>query len=65
MFSVVNISRFVDCDAEEALTASTNKFIDRYKLVEKIAKERAIDMKQVQVAELDMLWNEAKDLLKR
>ncbi|MCM1545104.1 MAG: nucleoside triphosphate pyrophosphohydrolase [Ruminococcus sp.] len=64
LFSAVNISRFLDVDAEEALTASNDKFISRYLLVEKLAAERNIDMKKSTLEELDKLWNEAKKMTK-
>ena len=35
LFSCVNISRFIGVDSEEALKASTDKFITRFKIVEK------------------------------
>ncbi len=60
LFSVVNVSRFLDCDAEEALTASTDKFIERFTTVEKFAEERNIDMKNSSLDILDKLWEEAK-----
>ena len=60
LFSAVNISRFVDCDAEEALTAASDKFSARFAYVEKIAAERNIDMKNTSLSELDRLWDEAK-----
>lgn len=61
LFSVVNVSRFLNVDAEEALTAATDKFIQRYKIVEKTAAEQGIDMKESDISELDRLWNEAKE----
>lgn len=64
LFSAVNIARFLGVDAEEALTASNNKFIERYLLVEKLAEERGIVMSETPLEELDMLWKEAKELLK-
>lgn len=60
LFSCVNISRFLDVDAEEALTAATDKFMKRYLIVEKLAEERNIDMKNSPIEELDLLWDEAK-----
>ncbi|MBP9989643.1 MAG: nucleoside triphosphate pyrophosphohydrolase [Ruminococcus sp.] len=60
LFSVVNVSRFVDIDAEESLTASTDKFVSRFKKVEQMAAERNIDMKTAGLDELDALWDEAK-----
>ncbi len=60
LFSVVNVSRFVKVDSEEALTNSTDKFIDRFSKVEKMAKEKGMDMKNTDLAELDKLWDLAK-----
>lgn len=60
LFSAVNVSRFVDTDAEEALTDATDKFVARFKTVEKHANERNIDMKQSDIETLDRLWDEAK-----
>lgn len=63
LFSAVNVSRFVKVDAEEALTASTDKFIARFKIVEKLAEERSINMKTADLDILDALWDEAKKSL--
>lgn len=60
LFSCVNVSRFIDVDSEEALTGATDKFMERYILVEKLAEERGIDMKSSTIEELDELWDEAK-----
>ena len=60
LFSVVNVSRFVKCDAEEALTAASDKFIARFVRVEQLARERGIDMESASLEKLDELWNEAK-----
>lgn len=60
LFSCVNAARFCGCDAEEALTASTNKFIARFLIAEQLAAQRGIDMSVAPEEELDELWNEAK-----
>lgn len=60
LFSAVNVSRFVDVEAEEALTDSTDKFVERFKKVEAMADEKGIDMKTTELAVLDELWDEAK-----
>lgn len=64
LFSVVNISRFLKVDPEDALTNTTDKFIKRFSLVEKMAKENGLDMKAASLEELDMLWDKAKELLR-
>ncbi len=60
LFSVVNVSRFIGVDSEEALTGSTDKFIDRFSKVEKMADERGMNMKETDLSELDKLWDLAK-----
>jgi tetrapyrrole methylase family protein/MazG family protein len=64
LFSCVNISRFIGVDSEEALKASTDKFITRFKIVEKLADENDIDMNNSSIEELDALWDKAKEILK-
>ena len=60
LFSAVNVSRFIKTDAEEALTAASDKFLARFTKVESLAQERNIDMKSSSLEELDKLWDEAK-----
>ena len=50
----------VKCDAEEALTAASDKFIARFIRVEQLARERGIDMESAPLEKLDELWDEAK-----
>lgn len=64
LFAVVNVSRFSDVDPEEALTGSTDKFLDRFSLVEKMAAEQGIDIKTADVETFDMLWEKAKIMIK-
>ena len=60
LFSAVNVSRFIKVDAEESLTASSDKFLARFTQVEKLANERGIDMKNSSLEVLDALWDEVK-----
>lgn len=60
LFSAVNTARFLGCDAEECLTASTDKFIRRYKQVEAMAAQRGVAMQTASLEALDRLWDEAK-----
>lgn len=65
LFSVVNVSRFINVDSEEALTNATDKFIDRFSKVEKMANDRGLNMKETELSELDKLWDEAKKVSKK
>lgn len=60
LFSVVNVSRFLHTDPEEALTRSCDKFIERFGKVEELAASRGLDMKAASLEELDSIWDEVK-----
>ena len=64
LFAAVNAARFTGVEAEESLTASSDKFASRFKITEELAKQRNIDMKSASIEELDVLWDEAKKLTK-
>ena len=60
LFAVVNVSRFLHVEPEQALSLACNKFIGRFAGVEKLAAERGIDMEKSSLEELDQLWDEVK-----
>jgi tetrapyrrole methylase family protein/MazG family protein len=64
LFSAVNVSRFVDTDAEQSLTTATDKFIRRFDRVEQLAAERGIELSSATLETLDALWAEAKQQTK-
>lgn len=65
LFSLVNLARFVKVNPEEALRRSTNRFIDRFHLVETQAAEKGTALTDMTLAEMDKLWDEAKRRLQR
>lgn len=60
VFVLVNIADHLGIDAEQALRGANAKFRRRFGLVEHLAAGRGLDMKQLSLAELDVLWDEAK-----
>lgn len=63
LFSLVNLARFVKVNPEEALRRSTNRFVDRFHLVEAQAAEKGTMLTEMTLAEMDLLWEEAKQRL--
>ncbi len=60
LFSCTNLARHLDCDAEESLTRSTDKFIKRFKETENLIRCEGTDMKSLNIDELDAYWRKAK-----
>lgn len=60
IFSAVNVTRKLRFDAEECLTRSCDKFVDRFERVEELAAERCIEMREAPLDLLNRLWDEAK-----
>ena len=60
LFSVINVSRFAKIDAEAALNKATDKFIQRFSMIEDAARESGRDLKDMTLEEMDALWDEIK-----
>lgn len=59
-FSLVNVARFLDIDAEEALQDANRKFIRRFSYIEEKAKANNVEFKELSWEEMDKYWDEAK-----
>ena len=62
MFTLINYSRFLKIDPENSLKKSTNKFIGRFKILEKIVKRKKQRINQLDTNELNKLWKKSKKI---
>jgi XTP/dITP diphosphohydrolase len=60
LFTIVNYSRFIDANPEDALRKATNKFMNRFRKVEEAVLASGKSWPEFSAEELDDLWNEAK-----
>jgi tetrapyrrole methylase family protein/MazG family protein len=60
LFSVVNVARHLDVDAESALRAAVRKFRRRVDAVAALAGEQGRDIGRMSLVELDTLWEVVK-----
>jgi tetrapyrrole methylase family protein/MazG family protein len=60
LFSLVNLSRFITVNPEEALRKTIARFIARFQYIEEELARRGSTPGQVTLAEMDTLWAEAK-----
>lgn len=60
LFSVVNLARKAGTDAEIGLHQATGKFIRRFQTLESLLNGRGQAFGQMDLAQLDAVWNEVK-----
>lgn len=62
LFSMVNAMRLYGVNPENALERTNQKFIKRFNYIEAKAKEQGVALRDMSLAQMDALWNEAKKL---
>ena len=60
LFTLVNVARWEDIDAEAALRSASEKFYKRFAHMEALCRERGLDFQGLSMEEKDRLWEEAK-----
>ena len=60
LFSLINAARLYHINPDNALEHTNQKFIRRFNYVEQKAKERGLQLKEMTLAQMDELWDEAK-----
>ncbi|MCX8026406.1 MAG: nucleoside triphosphate pyrophosphohydrolase [Thermodesulfovibrionales bacterium] len=61
LFSIVNISRHLKINAEDALRRCVKKFITRFAEIEKHAKQHGKKLSDMTLDEMDEIWQRAKE----
>ncbi|MBK8353617.1 MAG: nucleoside triphosphate pyrophosphohydrolase [Chitinophagales bacterium] len=60
VFALINYSRFINVDAEAALEKTNQKFMKRFRWMENYAIENKLNMHEMNLEQLDEIWNLAK-----
>ena len=63
LFTAVNVGRFIDADPEEALGGTTETFIARFAMMERLITEQGLQMEKMTLTELDEFYNRAKKMV--
>lgn len=64
LFSLINAARLYHINPDNALEFTNQKFIKRFNYIEEAAKVKGVMIKDLTLAEMDELWEEAKALNK-
>lgn len=61
LFSLVNIARWLEVDAESALRGTCQRFVHRYTKMEQEARAQGLDLASLPLEEQDALWERVKN----
>ena len=60
LFSIVNYARFLNIDPDQALARTNKKFIKRFQAMEEVVAAKGKQMTDLNLAEMDAIWNTVK-----
>jgi len=60
-FAIINLSRFLEVDGEEALTNANAKFARRFSTMEEFARRDGHQLKDLTLEEMDFYWERTKE----
>jgi XTP/dITP diphosphohydrolase len=60
LFSVVNYARFLNIDPDQALARTNKKFMKRFQAMEDVVAAEGKQMTDLNLAEMDAIWNTVK-----
>ena len=60
LFALVNVSRYVGANAENALRRTIAKFIKRFRHIEMHASTNGLELRDMSLDEMEALWQESK-----
>ncbi|HHV63743.1 MAG TPA: nucleoside triphosphate pyrophosphohydrolase [Peptococcaceae bacterium] len=60
LFSIVNLSRFLGVNAEEALRQATRKFQERFLAMLSVIESQGLRIEDLSLEEMDLYWDEVK-----
>ena len=65
LFSMINYSRFIGVNPEDALERTNKKFIHRFQYLEEKVAEQGKRMADMTLGEMEAIWQEAKTMPKK
>ncbi len=62
-FSLINAARLYKVNPDNALERTNQKVMHRFNHIEQEAKKQGLDLKEMTLKEMDILWHEAKNIV--
>jgi len=60
LFALTNYSRFINVNPEDALEKTNKRFMQRFKIMEQLIKNKKLQIDKMNLVELDKFWEKAK-----
>lgn len=62
LFALINYSRFIGINPENALEKTNKRFINRFQIMERLIKSKNLDLSEMKLKEMDVFWESAKKI---
>ena len=62
LFSLTNYSRFINVNPEDALERTNKRFIKRFQIMEKLIKDKNLELDEMTLKQMDIYWEQAKEI---
>lgn len=62
LFALINYSRFIGINPENALEKTNKRFINRFQIMERLIKSKNLDLSEMKLKEMDVFWEKAKKI---
>ena len=60
LFALINYSRFINVNPENALERTNKRFMKRFSIMEKLIKQDNLELSDMNLQEMDIYWNKSK-----
>ncbi|SDY57212.1 tetrapyrrole methylase family protein / MazG family protein [Proteiniborus ethanoligenes] len=60
IFAIVNVSRFLNINPENAINKTIEKFVERFEFIETESKKMGKNLKEMSLEDMDFMWEKAK-----
>ena len=65
IFTLVNLGRHLKIDVEKSLRSSNNRFVERFKLMEELLKDKGVSIHEIKGQNLDEYWEMSKGIISK
>ena len=62
MFALINYSRFINVNPEDALEKTNRRFVKRFQIMEGLINEDGVSLDDMNLDQMDIYWNKAKEI---